>query len=349
MSAEWRALTACFDVDTSATCNRPRKTSSRSRAAADSTSQWLVVLVSAGMSAVQLTAARPAVSTPTRTRRFGIFSAYGSVAFSQAYPRENADRKTGTQSSLDFSCASRANLALRVLVRPSKTRITAFFRDGGGARTLLRTAGLMGKSAFLILVGILLVACGGSSASVPTSSGSGGPGDGGSSTKSEAGAKADAGAPDEGTWSIAGTIRGIDVQDDARAAIARRIDDGTSIRTSVTLTNFDGYCAKAQGNASCPGEGSTQRLMVITIPGTKAGAYSIASGDPLRPPAGKAGVAFIALNEACEALAPQLEATSGSVTFTEIDLANGGKASLSFDVSTEEGAVSGTITAPSCE
>ena len=48
-------------------------------------------------------------------------------------------------------------------------------------------------------------------------------------------------------------------------------------------------------------------------------------------------------------LASPLKATSGSVTITKIDLTERGEVELSLDISTSEGPVSGTITAPACE
>lgn len=162
----------------------------------------------------------------------------------------------------------------------------------------------------------------------------------------DASSNPEAGASSDGAWSLTGTIRGVDLQEDARSAIAQRIDDGTSIRTSVTLIDLGGYCARSQTKASCPGEGTPRRFLLVTISGTT---YPVATGDPLDPPAGEAGVAFIALGKTCELLAPQLKPTAGSVTFTEIDLARGGKVALSLDVSTPEGRVSGTITAPTCD
>ena len=148
---------------------------------------------------------------------------------------------------------------------------------------------------------------------------------------------------------MTGTIGGVDLQEDARSAIAERVDDGTSIRTVVTVANLDGYCARTQKDASCAGKGSPHRMLVVTIPGTKPGTYSVTDGDVHDPPAGKAGFAFMALGESCEMLALPLKATSGSVTFTKIDLAKGREVALSLDVATSEGPVSGTITSPACE
>lgn len=212
----------------------------------------------------------------------------------------------------------------------------------------------MSKPTLLVcLVASFLGACGGSSSAVPGVSSSGGAHDGGEpqegGSNPSGGSDPDARASSEASWSLTGTIRGIDIQEDARSAIAQRIDDGTSVRTSVLLSSLDGYCAQTRANASCPGKGTSQRALVVTISGTKPGTYSVTTGDPLDPPAGEAGVAFLALGKSCEMLAPHLKATTGSVTFSEIDLSGDGKVSLSLDVSTSEGPVSGTISAPTCE
>ena len=179
------------------------------------------------------------------------------------------------------------------------------------------------------------------------------------SCSSDSGGSRDAGAadgavtpdagPNAGSWNLSGTIRGINLQNDVLSAVSSRIDDGTSIQTSVTLVNLENYCARSQENSSCVGQGVQHRLMEVTILGTATGTYPTTGGGHTRPPAGEAELLFVALGDSCQLLAPTLWANSGSVTFTEIDLNPGGQVSFSFDVSTSEGSVSGTVTAPFCK
>lgn len=174
----------------------------------------------------------------------------------------------------------------------------------------------------------------------------------GASDAPDAQVQQDAAAPDSGpapgTWTLNGTIRGINLQDDARSATSGKVDDGTSVRTSVTLINLDNWCALNAGDPSCPGQGTPRRFMLVTILGTQPGTYPVTSGNHLDPPSGESGVSFIALGEDCQLLSPTLEAESGSVTFSAIDLTPGGEVSFTFNVSTTEGPVSGNVTAPYC-
>lgn len=189
------------------------------------------------------------------------------------------------------------------------------------------------RSALRLLTPIVMLA-GGCGSSDGTGGADGDPGDG---------------SPPVGSWNLTGTIRGIDLQQDVRSAFARRIDDGTSIRTAVSLANLDDYCTLSQANPHCPGQGAQHRLIEVMVPGTATGTFPITSGDQTSPPAGESGLFFLALGDSCQLLTSTLDADSGSVTFTEIDLTPGGQVSFTFNVSTSEGPVSGTVTAPYCD
>lgn len=155
--------------------------------------------------------------------------------------------------------------------------------------------------------------------------------------------------PDAGTWSLSGTIRGIDLQKDVRSAVASKVDTGAALFTTVTLVNLDGYCALTRANQSCPSQGSASRQAIVKILGTAPGKYKVTEADS--PSAGTATVRFLALGKDCEAATSpvQLLATGGTVTFDTIDFQGEHKASLSMDVTTSEGRVSGTIEAPTCD
>lgn len=151
-----------------------------------------------------------------------------------------------------------------------------------------------------------------------------------------------------GSWTLNGTIRGISLQGDVRSAVAHKVDDGTSVRTAVTLVNLDGYCALSDANPSCPGQGTPRRQLEVIIRGTQPGTYPVTTGSHVDPPNGQSGVFFHALGDNCQLLTSPLEADSGTVTFSNINLASGGAVSFTFNVSTSEGPVSGTVTAPYC-
>lgn len=178
---------------------------------------------------------------------------------------------------------------------------------------------------------LLLIACSGGAV-------------GGSSVRpsTDAGVNPDASAlgNDAGTWSLNGTLGGISLQSIVRSSGAHIDDsDASALRTVVGLSTADGYCG--QLHDSCAEGGLAQRAIFVSVPGTTPGTFAIADAG--------AAVLIYHLGNTCEELSPTVKATSGTVRLIKADLEAGGEVTMSLDIATPDGPLSGTITAPSCK
>ncbi|MFO0665081.1 MAG: hypothetical protein U0174_14100 [Polyangiaceae bacterium] len=157
----------------------------------------------------------------------------------------------------------------------------------------------------------------------------------------DAGSTKDAAATNEGTWFVSETLRGSNLQLESSSVLAERVEDGGVFGTRVTLGGLRNYCALLLADTSCSVGGLAQQALFITVPkSTQPGTYTIESGTAV--------VALSFFGDKCEQVSPTLFATSGWVKLERVNLTQGGSVELSFDVTTDEGTIVGTMNAPFC-
>jgi hypothetical protein len=131
---------------------------------------------------------------------------------------------------------------------------------------------------------------------------------------------------------------GRSVMNDIRSAVLRK----TATGMSVELTSAAGYCEILQ-NKGCPANGDL--LVTFSFTGTSPGDYPTAVQAPQEP--NSVQVFTIGVGNNC--LGPGLGLDTGDVKVTMVDLAPGGAATLTANLSSAfTGTLSGTVRAPYC-
>jgi len=165
--------------------------------------------------------------------------------------------------------------------------------------------------------------------------GSGGAGGGGAAGSGQGGSMAPA-----ASWSIDSnlSLNGHDFDKDARSAVARPWQTGTTEEVDVEVTSAPEYCALLQ-DEGCIADG--EFLLTFLVHGTAPGTYAVSAGE--------ADVFMIAVdNHQCTGAG--LGADEGSVVLSTVNLEAGGAVVMTADVSFFGGAyLKAKITAPACE
>ncbi len=159
------------------------------------------------------------------------------------------------------------------------------------------------------------------------------------------GARGDGGAAEGGgssdgyaqSWDIGSdlVINGHAAQDEVKSAAAlHQVIDGDDY-VSVVLTDVEGYC-QANAAQECPG--GPHFALIFSLNGIAPGTYDVADGV--------AGALMGDVNASC--LSGGLGAESGTITFSDITLGEGGGVEIEFDLQFLTGHAAGTATAPLC-
>lgn len=161
------------------------------------------------------------------------------------------------------------------------------------------------------------------------------------------GASADGGSADGGagggsdgyaqSWDIGSdlVINGHTAQDEVQSAAAlHQVIEGDDY-LSVVLTDVEGYC---QANAANECPGGPHFALIFSLNGIAPGTYDVTDGV--------AGALMGDVNASC--LSGGLGAESGTITFSDITLGEGGGIKIEFDLQFLTGQVEGTATAPLC-
>jgi len=142
------------------------------------------------------------------------------------------------------------------------------------------------------------------------------------------------------SWSIDSnlSLNGHDFDKDARSAVARPWQTGTTEEVDVEVTSAPEYCALLQ-DEGCIADG--EFLLTFLVHGTAPGTYAVSAGE--------ADVFMIAVdNHQCTGAG--LGADEGSVVLSTVNLEAGGAVVMTADVSFFGGAyLKAKITAPACE
>jgi hypothetical protein len=152
---------------------------------------------------------------------------------------------------------------------------------------------------------------------------------------------------DRGEWTLTGSVGGIPLQASTQSVAATYNQASLPVRTIVTLSPMDDYCSQSAGDP-CPGPGDTRWQFEIIIRGTEVGTYVIDPNGSTMPASGRVSVFLLLLEENCALASPDVRATSGTVTFSRIDLQPGGGVDLALDIATADGSLTGPVSAPFC-
>jgi hypothetical protein len=147
-------------------------------------------------------------------------------------------------------------------------------------------------------------------------------------------------------WTLSGNLGGYSLQQEVRSAGAQVVADGSSVLTAITLSSIPNYCASLK-QGGCLAPDASKRLLVFRLNGTRPATYPI-TPTPFTVATGQAGLVWIRLEKDCMAAAPDIPATSGTVTVTELDTSPEGMVALTFSGQTAQGPISGSVRARTC-
>jgi hypothetical protein len=180
---------------------------------------------------------------------------------------------------------------------------------------------------------------GGNGGEAATLGGGGGAAAGGASPDGGAG-EGGGGGGSEGyvqSWDIGSDliINGHAAQEEVKSAAAlHQVIDGDDY-ISVVLTDVEGYCSAKAAN-ECPD--GPHFALIFSLNGIAPGTYDVTDGV--------AGALMGDVNASC--LSGGLGAESGTITFSDISLGEGGGVKIEFDLQFLTGHAEGTATAPLC-